>query len=151
MMSISSLFVSPIALRKRNLFAQEKGQGLIEVALALPVYFFMLFGFINFSLVIYELSNLTFASHAAVRYACLHSTATAAPATPSSITAYIHPFISSYPQNTCSVAVTYPSTGSNTIGGTVQIVVTVTYTLNLFGHAVNNLTATSTSQGVILI
>ncbi len=110
----------------------------------------MLFGFIDFSLIMFELSNLTYATHTAVRYASLHSQTSSSPATAATVTSMINPFIPAFPTNVSSVALTYPSTGSNTVGGTVQVQVVLTYNMKLPFYTLSNLTVYAIAQGVIV-
>ncbi len=130
---------------------QDAGQTIIELALALPVLFLMIFGFINFALVMHQLSNITYGAHAAARYAGVHSDATIAPATTASVTSFMSPFLSSYPANVSTVTVTYPGTGTNTVGGTVQVVVTLTYTLHIPFTASKNINIQSTGWAAITV
>ena len=121
------------------------------MALGLPILCMMLFGFINFVLVMYQLANITYGSHAAARYASVHSMNTASPATTASIVGFLGPFLPSYPSNTVNVAVSYPATGANNVGGTVKVVVTLTYTIALPFYRLNNLKVSSTALAAITV
>ena len=133
----------------RQLPADEDGQTIIELALGLPILCLMMFGFINFALVMYQLSNITYGTHAAVRYASVHSAVTLAPATTATVTSFLGPFLPTYPTNTAAVAVTYPATGTNAVGGTVQVAVTLTYTIRLPFYTLNNFKVKSTALAAI--
>ncbi len=130
---------------------EEQGQTIIELALGLPILCLMMFGFINFALVMYQLSNITFGTHAAARYASVHSAATISPANTASITGFLGPFLPTYPTNTTAITVTYPATGTNIVGGTVQVTVTLTYTLQLPFYTLNNFKLKSTAIAAITV
>ncbi len=139
------------ALKGHTVTKKEDGQTIIELALGLPVLCLMMFGFVNFALVMYQLSNITYGAHAAARYASVHSAATQVPATTATVTSFLAPFVPSYPTNTASVAVTYPATGTNTVGGTVQVAVTLTYTIQLPFYTLNNFKIRSFALAAITV
>ncbi len=128
----------------------EAGSELIEMALVLPVLLVMIFGFINFTMIMFGIGNMTCGARAALRYACLHSSTSMAPATTASITSIINPYLFKYPSNTQSIAITYTNAGLNTIGSPVKIVVTVTYTITVPGYTYSGLKVASNTTGIIV-
>lgn len=112
-------------MRVRDVGAEDRGNALLEVALVLPVFLTLVFGFIYFAMVLFQFGNITFASRAAMRYACLHSSANAQPATTASVTAIVAPMIFAYPPNTATTTVTY--SGGNVVGGAVTVTVTTAF------------------------
>lgn len=149
--TVCAATIQAVPATVKSVLVKQGGQTLIEMALGLPLLCMMLFGFINFALVMYQLANITYASHAAARYASVHSLNTASPATTTSITGFLGPFLPSYPSNTVNVAVSYPATGANSVGGTVQIVVTLTYAIALPFYTLNGLQVSSTAQAAITV
>ncbi len=137
--------------RAKRAARHDAGQAILEFALGLPILCLMMFGFINFALVMYQLSNITFGAHAAARYASVHSAATVSPATTASVTSFLGPFLPTYPTNTAVVALTYPTTGTNTVGGTVEVEVTLTYTIRLPFYTLNNLAIKSAAIAAITV
>lgn len=135
--------------RRWNTLDSETGSSLIELALVLPVFLLLLFGFINFALIMFGICNQTYASRAALRYACIHSGTSYAPASMADINNIVNPFLFKYPANTAATTVSYAN-GNNTVGSTVGIAIRVTYNISLPGYKFNGLTLSSSASGVIV-
>jgi hypothetical protein len=125
----------------------ERGQTLVEVALALPATLLMIFGFIDFSLIIFGMGNANFASRSALRYATMHSSTSYAPTTQQQLNSIVGARIYSFPANTWSVTPYYYS--GNVIGSGVYITVTITYHFTVMGHTYNGITYTTTGCGSV--
>ena len=124
---------------RRRFLSDRAGNTLIELALVLPVFFTTIFGFIYFAMVMFQICNVTYASRTAMRFACLHSTATAQPTRTQDVTGIVAPMIFLYPPNTSTTALTY--SGGNVVGSTASVTVTLSFQMGI------NLT--TTASGVI--
>ena len=124
----------------RTLTRDERGNTLIELALVLPVFFTLVFGFIYFAMVLFQFGNLTFASRAAMRYACLHSSANAVPTGQADVNRIVAPMIYAYPPSTAAATLSY--SGGNVVGGTVTVTVATAFQTGF--------TLQSTASGVII-
>lgn len=108
----------------------DAGTSLIEMAFVLPVFFLMMFGFINFALMMFGMGNLTFADRAAIRYASMHSATSQVPATAASVNSIANAYTYRYPSNVTATTLTYGGSG-NVVGGTVTVTIQATYTLKI--------------------
>lgn len=126
----------------------DSGQSLIELALILPSFFILTFGLINFCMIMFGLGNLSFASRQAVRYACLHSNTSLLPVDQSKIDTLVAPYVFKYPNNTYSDQLTYPG-GSNIVGATASVKITITYKVVLPFLTVPTIPLTFTASGTI--
>ena len=132
-----------------TIYHEERGSLLVETALLLPVFLVFVFGIITFAAMMFSYGNLCFATRAAARYACIHSSTSYSPATTTAINSVISPFWFSYPSNTYTTNVTYGGSG-NVVGGTATVSVAVTYDLSMPFYSASGMTLTSTSSGVII-
>ena len=126
----------------------ESGQSLIELALILPSFFLLMFGLINFCMIMFGLGNLSFASRQAVRYACLHSNTSTLPVDQTRIDAMVAPYVFKYPSNTYSDQLYYPG-GSNMVGATATVNITITYKVVLPYLTVPSIPLSFTASGII--
>jgi Flp pilus assembly protein TadG len=126
---------------------QEQGQSLVEMAVVLPVAFLMIFGFVDFCLVLFGMANANFASRAALRYATMHSATSYSATTQAQLNGIVGGYMLSYPANTWSVTPTY--TGSNAVNSKVSINVTITYHFKVMGRSYNGISYSTTGVGEI--
>ena len=139
-------FALPRALSR---FAEEPGQSLIELALVLPVFLLLVFGFISFVMVIYGLSNATYASRLLIRYACVHSSTSYKPISSSDVTAIVAPYMNNFPSNTYTITPSW-STGSPTLGGNATVSIAITYHITLPGFTLSPLTVQTSASGSVV-
>ena len=140
-----------------GVIAEDSGQTIIELAIGVSAFLLMVFGFIQFCLVVFGMGNANFASRAALRYAELHSNSSYKPTTQADLNNIVSAFIIPYPSNTWSVSSNYiggNSVSNGQISGNyvtdgVYIVVTVTYTIHVMGHTFNNLTYSTSGATVV--
>jgi hypothetical protein len=64
-----------MALRRFRLSDDERGQGLVEFALVLPIFLLVIFGIIDIGRVIWATDNITNAAREGARYASIHGDA----------------------------------------------------------------------------
>ena len=133
---------------------QESGATMVEIAVTLPIFSLLLFGLINFALVIFGFCNVTYASRFAARYASLHSSTSQVPATTTSVQSIVAPFIFQYPANTSSTTLfyvqQYAASNGNLIGNAAGVTVSITYTLVMPFFTFQGPALSSTSYGLII-
>jgi hypothetical protein len=71
-----------------RLVACRRGVSAVEIALVLPIFLGLLFGIINFSLVLWTQGSLYYAAQAAARCASANPTICGSPASPALVTTY---------------------------------------------------------------
>jgi Flp pilus assembly protein TadG len=71
--------------RLGGIVADDHGGTLIEMAVVLPSFFMLLFGFFGFVVAFFGLMNANYAVNTAVRYASVHSSTSKDPATTATI------------------------------------------------------------------
>lgn len=118
------------------------------MALALPVFFLLIFGLFNFAIVLYGYGNATFACRVAARFASMHSSTSIAPCSSSSITSLVTPYLFTVAQDQVSVATSWPS--GNTVGNTVTVSVSVVYPIGIPYFSLSQITVGSTAQRTIM-
>ncbi len=121
----------------------------METALVMPVFLLLVFGLTSFSMVMFGMCNIAYASHCAVRYACLHSATSSVPTTMVTMNNLISPYIYAYPNNTYATSLIYSGTG-NQIGNTVRVSVTLTYNIVSPFFSYSGLNLTSSASGIII-
>jgi Flp pilus assembly protein TadG len=129
-----------------KLLKDDAGSDLVEIALVLPVFFILIFGIMNFAIVLFAYCNATFAARNAVRYAVVHSSTSLSPCTATTLQNIVNPYLWGAPSG--GTVVTPAWNASNTIGNVVSVTVQMTYK-NPFPY-ISPLVITVTSQGVIL-
>ena len=136
-------------MRMTNLRREELGSELLETAMMMPIFAMLLFGIVSFGIVIFGLCNLTFASRAAARYASVHSNTSLNPATLTSVSAVVTPFLVAVPTGATTTTVTYSPAKSNTIGSTVIVKTDATYAVTMPFTTFKMFTVSSTAQRTI--
>lgn len=132
----------------RRTLHQESGSGLLEFALVLPVFFLLVFGFIDFALVMANVCNATFATRSALRYTSLHSQTSYVPAKPDDVTNIVTPFLLPYPRSTSKTTLSYSK--GNTVGSLATIEVDLTYRLILPGLTMDAFTIRTQASGAVV-
>ena len=99
----------------------DAGSTLIEFALVLPVFLFVLIGAMQMFLGLFFYCNATFASRAAARYASVHSAAAPVVATNGSVQSMVTSMLWTGTLASPVITTTWP--GGNRIGGTVNVTV----------------------------
>jgi Flp pilus assembly protein TadG len=130
--------------RRGGLRRDEHGGTLIEMAIVLPTFFLMLFGYFNFAVILFEYCTANYASLVAVRYAALHSNTSLNPATTTSIQAVVAQYLILPSSVTPHYTITY--SGGNVVGQSVGVTV---YWTAPSGMAVKNYTVTGHSLRLI--
>jgi Flp pilus assembly protein TadG len=136
--------VPPRCSFRRN----HSGQAVIELAVALPAFFLLLFGLFNFAIVLYGYGNATFASRLGARFASLHSSSSTAPCSSASITSLVTPYLFTVAQDQVTVATNWPS--GNTVGNPVTVSISVVYPIGIPYFSLSQITIGSTAQRTIM-
>ena len=137
--------------------AGEQGSYALEMALMMPLYLMLVFGFISTALLLFVYCEATYAVRAAVRYASVHSAATAAPCQAADIadsaTGPTSGIIVQYLSGVNGGQITVPArgcTGKNAVGSSITITVQVYYPVGLPYIGASGITLTSTASGYVL-
>jgi len=102
--------------------ADDQGGTLIEMAVVLPTFFMLLFGFFGFVVAFFGLMNANYAVNTAVRYASVHSSTSKNPATTATIQGILQDNMWLPPSMSPTLIVTHTHAGTlyyNFAGATV--------------------------------
>jgi Flp pilus assembly protein TadG len=110
-------------IRRRLIRArrEESGATLIELAVVLPTFFLLLFGFMNVAIALFAYCDASYAANVAARYASLHSLTSSSPATIASVKAVIMASLYIPGGGTPTLIVDYSNGTGNYIGQPVGI------------------------------
>ena len=134
----------------------EDGSELVETALVLPVFLLLLFGFINFAMILFGWCNMMYAAQAASRYISVHdpngSYGTPDSQTMTAVTNIIKPFLFSYPANTNTVSATvgWASNTRSTYVPVAVVSISITYRITLPGYTLNAFKISTLAQDFVL-
>ncbi len=135
---------------RRKYRSRKRGQSSAEFALVLPILLGLLFGIIQFGQILYTYSFIAYAAESASRYAMIHSSQSAQPATAASILSYVQGLSNGLNQAQISVTPTW--TPNSNPGSSVTI--KVSYIYPVFGGLLftpsGNITLSSTTQSTII-
>jgi len=126
----------------------QKGSALIEFALVFSVFFMIVFGFIQFSLMLFTFNNATYASRVAVRYAVVHGSTATYTCTSTDISNIVSPLLWGAPSGSTTVTTTWSP--NNTPGSTVSINVAIQYAPKLPFFPAKIFPLGTTARGIIL-
>jgi Flp pilus assembly protein TadG len=129
----------------------QAGAAMVEFALVLPIFMLILFGIINYSILLFDQAILTNAAREGARWGAIHTTKTSTAICSSTSPGNADP---------CGIAVSYASSGLISFGATTitasstgdgtsgsQVTVTVRYQYTGLGYSLtsfdNQLSATS--------
>ncbi len=138
------------------LLRTEEGTYTVEVALVMPVFVTLLFGFISVSLLLFAYCQATYAAQVEVRRASLCSNTSKGNPTTADTTTSVQNDMNGrvLSTNGGSVTTTVNWSGGNTplnaIGNTVAVTVQVKYPVSLPFIPLSSITLSSTAQSLIL-
>ena len=132
-----------VAVRRR----QQRGSSLLESTFCLTAFIFLTLGLMDFSLAVYAYNFCTFAASDAARFASMHGSHSAAPATATSLQTRVRGEAVALVSNNVTVTTTWVP--DNQPGGVVQVQVAyvVSPMMNLMLNG--NMNVSSTSKMVI--
>ncbi len=129
----------------------EGGTYALEMALMMPLYLMLIFGFTSVALLLFVYCEASYASRAAVRFASVRS-ATNGVYTPCSA-ADISNLVTALMPGLSGGTLSFPSygcTGSNAAGSLITVTVQVRYPVGLPYIAASGITLSSTARGYIV-
>jgi Flp pilus assembly protein TadG len=137
----------PISARRSLGRRNQKGSSLVESTLCFLGFMFLTLGMMEFSMAVYAYNFVTYASSVGARWASMHGTNSATPATTDSVQTLVRNQAISLIRSNLSVATTWSP--DNQPGSIVQV--TVSYTIIPLVHLAlrNNMSVRSTSKVVI--
>jgi Flp pilus assembly protein TadG len=136
--------VTPFAKRR----ASQRGSSIVEFALVLPVFLFLIFGSVWLFLALFTYCNMLHASQVAVRYAIVHGAVAFGPCTNATLTNIVTPLVWGAPANSVSVVTTWLPDAVT--GSTVTITVSVPYKTFIPFSSISSLPLSAVAQGTIL-
>jgi Flp pilus assembly protein TadG len=131
----------------RRALCDGSGQTIIEMAVALPSFLLLLLGIFNFSMVMFDYENATFACRVGARYASVNSASSRSPCTATSVKAMIQPYLWT-PANSTTVSVSWPN--GNSVGSTVSVSITVVFPLAIPFFSGTSVTVGTSEQRTIV-
>ncbi len=135
----------PVSQRR---IGRQKGSAMIEYALVLSVFFMLIWGFIQFSLILFGFNNATYASRIAIRYAVVHGSTATYTCTSTDISNIITPLLWGAPSGGTTIVTTWNP--NNTPGSTVSIKVAIQYMPAIPFFPRKAFTVGTTAYGTIL-
>lgn len=135
----------------------QRGDGLIETAVVLPVFLLLFLAIAQYAIVLLTYCNATYACRLASRYASMHSASSLAPDTVSQIQGLVTARLFLNPAITPTVSVTYYTQAfspvsyniGNNIGYVVQVSVTWSETIKLLPSNMNTFSVSTQNLKVI--
>ena len=143
-----------MSLRRRLLRVAALGMGeqdggtLIEMAVALPTFFLLLFGLMDFSIMLFGYSNATFACRAGARYASLHSSTSLTPASAAMIQGVVTSYLWAAPSGGVTVNTTWSP--ANTVGSSVTVTVRIVYPIGVPQLSLSQITVGSSAERTVI-
>jgi Flp pilus assembly protein TadG len=146
-----------LARRLLRLSLDQRGDGLIETAVVLPVFLIIFFGITQYAIVLLTYCNATYACRLASRYASMHSSTSLAPDTVSQIQGLVTSRLFINPGITPTVSVNYYTQAlspvsysvGNSPGYVVQVSVTWTQTLKLLPQNISTFSVSTQNDKII--
>jgi Flp pilus assembly protein TadG len=126
----------------------QKGSAMVEYALVLSIFFMVVYGFVQFCLIIFGFDNATYASRIAVRYAIVHGSSAPYTCTATDISNIVSPLLWGAPSGGTSISANWSP--NNSPGSTVSIKVTIQYTPKLPFFPSKIFTVGTTAYGTIV-
>jgi Flp pilus assembly protein TadG len=127
---------------------RQKGSATVEYGLVLGIFIMVIWGIIQFSLILFGYNNATYASRVAVRYAVVHGSTSTTPCSATDIQNMITPLLWGAPSGGYTVTPTW--TPNNSPGSTISIKVSISYTPKLPFYPSRAFTVGTTAYGTIL-
>jgi Flp pilus assembly protein TadG len=135
----------PISQRRR---VAQNGSAMVEYALVISLFFMLVYGFVQFCLILFVYNNATYASRVAIRYAVVHGSTATYTCTASDISNIITPLLWGTPSGGATIVTTWSP--NNTPGSTVSIKVGVQYIPKLPFFPTKTFVVGTTAYGTIL-
>jgi Flp pilus assembly protein TadG len=128
--------------------SSQRGTAMVEFALIVPLYFMLMFGFVQFALLFFVYCNATYANQVAIRYAVVHGVVSGTPCTNAILTNIVTPLL--WGANKASVTVATTWSPDNSTGSTVTIKVTLGFNTMIPFASLSTFPIGTSAQGTIL-
>ncbi len=119
------------------------------MALVLPVFFLLCWGFILLAFILFGYCSSTYAAKVAVRYAAVHGSSSPSPCTSAQLTTMAKQYLWGVPVSGTTVAPSWP-TGNTNIGSLVTVTITVVYPTGIPFSTLHSVTIGTTATETIL-
>jgi|HubBroStandDraft_1064217.scaffolds.fasta_scaffold101433_2 Flp pilus assembly protein TadG len=126
----------------------ERGSAMVEAMLVLIVTLLVIFGAIQFSIVVFGYNSVAFAARAGTRYAIVNGSSSTSPCTAAQVQSVVLENLAGVPSAVVTVTTTWIS--NNNPGSTVKVVVSANFAPMVKWVMPNAITVASTSQMIIL-
>jgi Flp pilus assembly protein TadG len=126
----------------------ERGSAIVEAVLVLMLMLLVIFGAIQFSMVIFGYNSVAFAARAGTRYAIVNGSSSITPCTAAQVQAVVEQNLAGIRSSTVTVATTWNP--NNAPGSTVKVVVSADFAPVVKLVMPSAITVTSTSQMIVL-
>jgi len=121
---------------------------MVEFALVAPVFFLLIFGFIQFALIFSGYCGAVYASQVAVRYAIVHGATSTSPCTAANLTTLTGPYLWAAQKNASTVTTTWNP--NNSPGSLVKVAITLTYNTGIPYSSLKTVSVGTFAQATIL-
>jgi len=130
--------------------AGQSGSAMVEMALIIPLYFIIIFGLVEFSIVFAGYCGAAYASQLAVRYAIVRGgdNTVLGPCSAANITTLVAPYLWAAQKNGSVITTTWSP--NNYTGSTVIVSISLTYSIGIPYFGQNAIKVGASSQGTIL-
>jgi Flp pilus assembly protein TadG len=128
--------------------ANQRGAAMVEMALALPIYFLLVYGVIQLSFVLFGFCNATYACRMAARYAAVHGAGSTSACTSAQLKTIVMRYLWGAPSTGTTVNSTW--TPDNNPGSTVTVSITIIYPTAIPFSSLSQVTVGTSDQAIIL-
>ena len=126
----------------------ETASELVEFALLLPLLLLVSLGTIQLILFFSCYLGATYGSRVAVRYACVHGANSQKPCTGATITNIVSTYAKGIAANSLQATTTWSP--DNTVGSTVSVKVTLSFSPRILAWGIHTFKASTTAGGIIV-
>ena len=121
---------------------------MVEFALVVPIFFLLIFGFIDFGIIFAGYCSAAYASQIAVRYAIVHGNNSSSACTNTQITSLVARYLWAAQKTGTVVNTTWNP--DNSPGSTVTITISLTYNTGIPYSSLHTIHVGTFAQGTIL-
>ncbi len=128
----------------------QRGAALVEFALIAPLFFLIVFGLVEFAIVFAGYCSASYASQVGVRYAIVHGVDASGrvASDDTAIKALMNSYLWAAQSTGSNITITWNPDDS--IGSSVSVNVSLTYSLGIPWFGLNNIQVGTTSTGTVL-
>jgi hypothetical protein len=140
-----------LSLQRRswqNLWLQEDGGTLVEIAFVLPIALLFTFGAILLCVFMYGYNSATYGGRAAIRYAEFHGAASITPCTAANLSTIVSGYLTGIPASAVTVTSTWSPNHSP--GSSITIKVALAYVTGVPIAGLSTLSVSTTATGTVV-